>query len=129
MAPGAKTRLLRVRSALHRELFARSGGRLLARWGGHPVVLLTTAERSGGAPRRTVLVAPLGLDEPVVLAASNGGAARHPGWYRNLVASPEIEVVFGGRRRSMRARTATAEERASLWPRFVAAAPAYARYQ
>jgi deazaflavin-dependent oxidoreductase (nitroreductase family) len=68
-------------------------------------------------------------DDRVVLVASNGGAPRHPDWYLNLCERPEAEVVLAGSRRRMIARTATPKERASLWARITARAPAYARYQ
>jgi deazaflavin-dependent oxidoreductase (nitroreductase family) len=127
--PRAKDRLLHYRSALHRAVFASSRGRLLARWGGLPVVRLTTIGRRTGAPRTTMLVAPLALGETLVLVASNGGAPRHPTWYLNLCASPDVEVVFRARRRRMRGRTASEEEKAVLWPQISAIAPSYARYQ
>jgi deazaflavin-dependent oxidoreductase (nitroreductase family) len=129
MAQNAKDRLLHARGVLHREAFARSGGRLLATWGRLPVVMLTTTGRRSRAPRTTMLVATLCLGDTLVLAASNGGAVRHPDWYLNLSADPEVEVLFRGRRRRMRARTADDDERAELWPRVVAASPAYGRYQ
>jgi proline iminopeptidase len=30
-----------------------------------------------------------------VIVASKGGAPEHPGWYKNLLASPEVEVQVG----------------------------------
>jgi hypothetical protein len=38
-------------------------------------------------------------------------------------------VVIAGRRRQMRARTASPQEKAELWPRVVAANPGYDGYQ
>ena len=61
--------------------------------------------------------------------ASNGGAPRHPDWYLNLVANPEVTIQRGAVERRMRARTASSAERAELWPRAVALFPGYARYQ
>lgn len=53
--------------------------------------------------------------------ASKGGDDRDPDWFRNLVAHPEIELTMVGRRRLMRARRASAQEKVELWPRVVAA--------
>lgn len=129
MLAGLKSRLLRMRTSLHRAVFARSNGRLLATWGRLPVLMVTTIGRRTGLPRTTVLAALLTLDETIVVVASDGGAALHPQWYLNLCDDPIVEVVFRGRRRRMRARTAAEEEKALLWPRITAASPSYARYQ
>jgi len=67
--------------------------------------------------------------EPGRPGGSKGGADRDPDWYRNLVASPEVEVIIAGRRRLMRARTASPQEKAELWPRVLAANPGYGGYQ
>jgi deazaflavin-dependent oxidoreductase (nitroreductase family) len=129
VAPDRKSALLYARSVVHRAVFSATDGRLLGRWGGLPVVLLTTTGRKTGRPRPTILVSPVRNGDRVVVVASNGGAARHPDWYLNLRDHPEAEVVLGGRRRRVTARTATPEEKASLWTRITARAPAYARYQ
>ena len=41
----------------------------------------------------------------------------------------EVEVIIAGRRRLMRARTASPQEKAELWPRVLAANPGYGGYQ
>ena len=70
-------------------------------------------------------------DGKVVLVASKGGDDRDPEWYRNLVVNPDVEirVISTGETRSLRARPATAEEKAELWPTIVAAYKGYAGYQ
>lgn len=118
-----------ARARLHRWLFGVSRGRMLATWGGLPVLLLTTTGRHSGIPRRVILTAPLVFPDAIVVVASNGGATAPPAWYRNLEADPRVQVLFGRCRRPMRARTAAAAERATLWPRIVARSPAYGRYQ
>jgi deazaflavin-dependent oxidoreductase (nitroreductase family) len=65
----------------------------------------------------------------LVVAASDGGSAHDPQWYLNLRRTPRVEVLIGGRRRTMTARTASPDERARLWPEVVASSPAYGRYQ
>ncbi len=54
-------------------------------------------------------------DESVLLVASQGGAARNPVWYKNLVAHPDIEVRHRGRKMSLHARLAEGEEKTDLW--------------
>jgi deazaflavin-dependent oxidoreductase (nitroreductase family) len=55
----------------------------------------------------------------VVVVASQGGLPKNPQWYLNVRANPEVTVQVRGEVRPMRARTATPEERAVLWPRLV----------
>ena len=54
------------------------------------------------------------------LVASQGGAPEHPQWYRNLTAQPEVRVQVLADRFTARARTATPEEKARLWPTMAA---------
>lgn len=76
-----------------------------------------------------MLTSPVHDDERVVLVASKGGGDRHPQWYRNLRANPDVEITMDGRTRPMRARTPSAEEKAALWPDIVAAYKGYDSYQ
>jgi F420H(2)-dependent quinone reductase len=70
------------------------------------------------------------LDGPdVVVVASTGGMAKDPQWYRNLKAHPETQVQIRGDVRKVRARTASPEERARLWPRLVEMYADYDSYQ
>ncbi|MGH9114287.1 MAG: nitroreductase/quinone reductase family protein, partial [Acidimicrobiales bacterium] len=81
--------------------------------------------------RTTMLTAPVVDGTRVVLVASKGGDDRDPDWFRNAVAHPDVEltVVATGETRKVRARVATPEERAELWPRVVASYSGYAGYQ
>lgn len=119
----------KVLNLTHRLIRTVSGGRLGGTAFGMPVVELHTTGRTSGQRRSTMLTAPLRDDERVVLVASKGGDDRHPDWYRNLVANPDVELTIEGKTRPMRARTASSEERAELWPQIVAAYKGYAGYQ
>jgi hypothetical protein len=61
--------------------------------------------------------------------AAPGRADRDPDWYRNLVAHPEVELTLAGRPWPMRARQASAQEKADLWPQVVAVFKGYGAYQ
>ncbi|MGW0503735.1 nitroreductase family deazaflavin-dependent oxidoreductase [Micromonospora sp. NPDC003241] len=91
-------------------------------------LLLTTRGRRSGALRRTALIYGRHGDAYVVVA-SQGGAPQHPAWYLNLLADPEAQVQVAAERFTARARTATPEEKARLWPDMVAVWPAYDDYQ
>ena len=67
--------------------------------------------------------------EGYAVIASKGGAPQHPGWYRNLLANPDVEVQVGTTKTKARARTATGPERAKLWQEALKFWPPYADYQ
>jgi deazaflavin-dependent oxidoreductase (nitroreductase family) len=120
---------MKTMNLAHRAVLRLSGGRLLRSFGSMPAVELHTIGRSTGKRRSTMLTAPVHGDGRYVLVASKGGDDRHPGWYLNLVADPDVELTVDGRTMRMRARTATAAEKADLWPAIVAAYRGYAGYQ
>jgi deazaflavin-dependent oxidoreductase (nitroreductase family) len=113
----------------HRAILKASGGRLLKQPFGMPTVELHTTGRKTGQRRSTLLTTPIHDDNRVVLVASKGGDDRDPLWYRNLVADPDVEVTLAGTTRPMRARTASADEKAELWPEIVKSYKGYAGYQ
>jgi deazaflavin-dependent oxidoreductase (nitroreductase family) len=120
---------LKTMSRVHRVILRATGGRVLNSAFGMQVVELHTVGRKSGLPRSTMLTAPVIDGQRIVLVASKGGDDRDPDWYRNLMAHPDAEVTVDGQRRPVRARPASAEEKAELWPRVVAAYRGYAGYQ
>ncbi len=110
-------------------LFRRSGGKIGNKFMyGAPVLLLVHKGRKTGASRTSPLIY-LEDGDDLVLVASKGGSAHHPLWYLNISATPDVEVEIGTARRPMRARDATAEEKARLWPRLNEIYPPYDSYQ
>jgi len=100
---------------LHVFLNRLSGGRLLNSMGGDDVCFVTMkGARSGRTLTIPLMYVPYG--EGVLLVASMGGAPRNPVWYNNLVKHPEISVTHRGRAMKLRARLATPDEKAGLWP-------------
>jgi deazaflavin-dependent oxidoreductase (nitroreductase family) len=113
---------------LHIPLYRLSGGRLLGRVMGMPVLLLDTVGRKSGQRRTNALTwFPKGDD--FVVIASVLGEPRDPAWWRNLRAAPETTIQVGSERIAVRAREAAGAEREQLWSAVVATAPAYAEYQ
>jgi len=120
---------LKSMSGSHRLLLRLTGGRLLATTMGMKTVDLQTIGRKSGLPRWTMLTAPIFEPDRVVLVASKGGDERHPDWYLNLRANPEIVLRHDGRETRWHARIATPEEKAQLWPQVVSTYKGYASYQ
>lgn len=97
-------------------------------WSGAPTLLLTTKGRTTGDLNTTPLI--YGQDgDRYLLVASRGGAPRNPGWYRNLVKNPDVEIQLKDDRFPARARTATSEEKGALWEIMTKIWPAYDEYQ
>ncbi len=120
---------IKLMSGLNTWLYRVSGGWLGGTWlQGAPILLLTTRGRKSGEPRTTPLLY-LRDGNDLVLVASKGGMSHHPLWFRNLEASPEVEVEIGAARKAMRARRASEQEKAALWPRLVSMYSDFAIYQ
>jgi proline iminopeptidase len=81
---------------------------------GSTILLLTTKGRKTGLDRTVPLIYDLDGANPVIVA-SKGGAPDHPGWFKNLVKTPEAEVQILDRRVAVQARVAEGEERTRLW--------------
>ncbi|MEY2849801.1 MAG: hypothetical protein RI885_2468 [Actinomycetota bacterium] len=74
-----------------------------------------------------------------LIAASAAGAAKHPGWYFNLIEAPDTEIevpapegadtVDGVDTVAVRAVDLMGAERDAAWQTFLAEAPAFAGYE
>ncbi|MBN9508423.1 MAG: nitroreductase family deazaflavin-dependent oxidoreductase [Alphaproteobacteria bacterium] len=92
-----------------------------------PSLLLTTVGRKSGEK----FIFPLFYGEDgnsIIIVASKGGAPDHPGWYKNLVANPEVEVQIGTRKFKAKTRTVTGADRERLWQKALKFWPPYADY-
>jgi deazaflavin-dependent oxidoreductase (nitroreductase family) len=121
---------LKTMNTVHRTIIALSFGKLGRNVAGMPVVELTTVGRKSGEPRSCMLTSPLQVGDSYVVVASRGGDDHHPAWFLNLQANPEVQVAIGGGpTTARRARIATPEERAEMWPTITAKYKNYAGYQ
>lgn len=114
---------------LHKAVFRATKGRMGGKGFGMPVVELATTGRKSGKRRTTMLTTPVHDDGRVILVASYGGDDRHPTWFLNLRDNPEVELTMNGKTRPMRARVASSDEKAELWPQVVGAYKGYGQYQ
>ena len=99
----------------HIKSYVESDGEKGHEWRrGVPTLLLTTTGRRTGTKHRTALI--YGRDgADYVIVGSKGGSKKHPAWYLNLDANPQVDVQVGAERFSAVARTVTGTERARLW--------------
>ena len=121
--------VLRRLIGAHTAIYRASGGRLGRTIPGAPPMLLLDHVGARSGRIRTSPLAYLAEGEDLVLVASKGGHPRNPAWFHNLVANPDATVQVGRERRPVRARVATPEERARLWPRVLELYGGYRDYQ
>ncbi len=95
---------------------------------GRPVMVLETTGARTGLLRRTPLMR-VEHAGAYAAVASMGGAASHPAWYGNALASPQIRLYDGQLVLDLMAREVVGEERAHWWSRANAVFPSYAGYQ
>ena len=128
-------RLIKYMSRVQVVAFRLTDGRIGNRWrigAGFrkpvPTLLLEHVGRKSGRRFTTPL---LYLEDgpDLVVVASQGGLPKNPQWFANLVAHPDTRVHLRKERgRPVRARVATASERADLWPRLVDLYADFAKY-
>lgn len=122
--------VLKAMNAVHRLLVRVTGGRAGYEFVGMPVLELTTIGRRSGQERSVLLTSPLREGDALVVVASRGGDDQNPAWFLNLREHPDVQVALkGGPRTPMRARVATPEERARMWPQIAGRYRNYAGYQ
>ena len=112
----------------HMEKYLATNGEDGHVWRGVPTLLLTTTGRRSGRSLMLPLIYGTHGDHYVIVA-SKGGHPQHPGWYVNLAAEPTVQVQVGAERFTARARTASGDERATLWDQMAGVWPPYNEYQ
>ena len=118
---------INVANRIDKHLVPATNGRVSSVPGQQVLVVETIGAKSGQA-RRTPLVY-VTDDERIVLIASKGGAPKHPAWYHNLNANPDVQVWAKGRSGRYRAREAEGDERSRLWQLAADYYPGYDTYQ
>ena len=113
------------------EQYEGSGGTagLTLRDTGLPVIIVTNHGWKTGAIRKTPLMRVVD-GHNYILVASQGGAPKHPQWYHNLKADPNVEIRDKTEVYAMQVREIVdSAERARLWDIAVKAFPPYQEYQ
>lgn len=111
-------------------LYNLTGGRIQMNSAEDPVgmLALTTTGRKSGLPRQTTAVY-IKNGSDYVVAASNAGKDKHPGWYFNLRKNPQVTLRIKKQQIKAVAEVASSEQRAQFWGQLVEAAPMFAGYQ
>ena len=112
----------------HVRQYETTEGKVGHDWNDTQVLILHTTGRKSGKLRKLPLIYGRDGDDHLIVA-SKGGAPTHPDWYLNLMANPETTIQVWGDLIPVTARTATAEEKARLWPTMTAEWPDYDKYQ
>lgn len=112
----------------HIAIFRGSGRRLGTELAGLKFLFLHHFGAKSGVERVTPLVY-VEDGESLVIIASKGGDRRHPAWFHNLKAHPDVRVELRGEVRNVMARVAAGEERERLWKKATKLWPEYDNYQ
>lgn len=115
-------------SRFNASRYLKSDGKSMGQFGGRDVCVVSMKGAKSGKIRHVPLMY-VPYQEGVLLVASLGGAPQHPTWYYNLVANPEIAVQVKDKSLKLRARRASVEEKAELWPICCEHYPDYDLYQ
>jgi deazaflavin-dependent oxidoreductase (nitroreductase family) len=99
--------------AIDKKLIPLTRGKVGVAYGQTSLLLHARGARTG--EERTVPLLATKQGEQIVVVASKAGAEKHPAWFHNVKANPDVEVTIDGVRRPMRARVTYGEERERLW--------------
>ena len=108
--------------------YEESGGREGAELEGKPCVILWTRGRHSGTVRKSPLMR-VTDGERYAVVASMGGAPKHPVWYLNIEADPNVSLQDGAELRDYAARIVDGDEKVAWWKRATEVWPAYDSYQ
>lgn len=115
-------------SALHKNVYKLSGGKIGGKLGGETIALLTTTGRKSGKSRTTPLLTKKKGDDYIVVASFSGHDA-HPFWYLNLSENPQATITIGKATYEVTAVIAQGDERESLYAEMTDMYSDYAEYQ
>jgi deazaflavin-dependent oxidoreductase (nitroreductase family) len=105
--------------------FRENGGRV-QNFGSSLVLLHTIGARSGEARVSPVLAIADG--DAWLVIASAGGSPRHPAWYFNLVAHPDVAVETPAGTVDVHATALEGADYDEAWTKFLARSPAFGQY-
>jgi deazaflavin-dependent oxidoreductase (nitroreductase family) len=113
--------------ALVADMRAHGGRAASGPMAGKPLIILTTTGARTGEPRTSIVTYHKDGDR-FAIAASMGGAPKHPAWYHNLVANPDATIEVDNQTFKVRATDTSGAERDRLWNEHVAQLPEFGEY-
>ncbi|HKW71270.1 MAG TPA: nitroreductase family deazaflavin-dependent oxidoreductase [Candidatus Dormibacteraeota bacterium] len=113
---------------LIKDLRAHGGKASSGPFRGSDVLILTTRGARSGELRENPLAYSSDNGYYVVIA-SRGGSPRHPAWYHNLVANPDVTVEVLGDRFAAHAKVVEGEEYERLYRQHASRMPAFNEYR
>jgi deazaflavin-dependent oxidoreductase (nitroreductase family) len=119
---------MRAMGALNNRLYRASGGKVMGKVRGMPVLLLTVAGRKTGA-EHTTPVAYIEEGGRFVVTGSAGGSPSEPQWFRNLRHADRAVIEVGRRRIDVTVTVAGPAEHEILWKQLLSKGPFFANYQ
>lgn len=123
-----QTLVMRAMGALNIRLYRASGGRLMGKVRGVPVLLLTVVGRKTRVEHTT----PVSYIEDggrFIVTGSGGGSPSDPQWFRNLRRADRAVIEVGPRRIDVTVAIAGPDEHKVLWEQLLARAPFFGKYQ
>jgi len=120
---------VKVAPAIDRGLSRLTGGRFVLSQLFVPTLVLTHTGAKTGATRVSPLACLPESQDAFLVVGSNQGASTHPAWSHNLLAHPQVRVMFRGTETPALATLLEGTDRAEAWERLVAAWPSYGQYQ
>jgi len=112
----------------HVGIYRLTSGKIGGRMFGNTVLLLDHVGRKS-KQRFTLPVMFFRDNGNYVIAASNGGAAKNPGWYHNLKANPRTTIQVMGDKINVVAEEAAPQERDRLWQHLITISPQFKSYE
>ena len=112
--------------------FQAKQGRGVGMWGDHVLLMTAKGAKSGEANTTPVVYGREG--DNYIIVASQGGAPKHPRWFGNIKANPEVEVEVadanGTEKFKARARVVeNRNERDRLYKEMSKIWPSFAEYE
>ena len=110
------------------EEFRANEGKVTGPFSGAPLLLLTTTGAKSGVTRTTPLAYSADGDRLIIIASYAGGP-RHPAWFLNLRANPEVTIELPNETFTTKVVITEGEERQRLFDQQAAKMPNFAEYQ
>lgn len=118
----------KIFTRIHIALYRLTNGLLGFRMRGMPVLLLTTRGRKTGRIWTTPVMY-IQSSGYYIIAASNNGMNRHPAWFLNLQAAPEVEIEIKDQKVKAEAALVSENKYDQYWGQLTQQAPFFKEYK